>query len=32
MARFSRAISAYMRLTFIFDGRDAAIVNYEDYH
>lgn len=29
---WSVTVNGNWRVTFIFDGRDAAIVNYEDYH
>ena len=29
---WSVTVNGSWRVTFIFDGRDAAIVNYEDYH
>ena len=29
---WSVTVNDNWRVTFIFDGRDAAIVNYEDYH
>jgi proteic killer suppression protein len=29
---WSVAVSGNWRITFRFDGRDAEIVNYEDYH
>jgi proteic killer suppression protein len=30
--RWSVAISGNWRVTFTFEGKDAALVDYEDYH
>jgi len=29
---FSVTVSGYWRMTFAFDGIDAVLVNYQDYH